>query len=141
MYEQASVISIREDGMVTVSCQTPSCENCKAGAFCGTRDKNFIAYNATETNLTVGDTVELFLPSGKTVLAGFMTLLVPVLLFPVGYYLPVLFNSGVQEGIRAIGGIVGIAIGFLISRTFSKLKEKEYTPEITRIIQAEEKMS
>ncbi len=141
MYEQASVISIRKDGMITVSCQTHSCENCKSGAFCGTRDKNFIAYNGTNTKLTVGDTVELFLPPGKTVLAGFMTLLVPVLLFPIGYHLPLLFNAGVQEGIQIIGGIVGIAIGFLVSRTFSKLKGKEYTPKIVRIIQTEEKMS
>lgn len=141
MYEQASVISIRNDGTITVSCQTQSCENCKAGAFCATKGKHFIAYNGTNTELTIGDTVELYLPPGKTVFAGFMTLLVPVILFPIGYYLPVLFNAGVQEGIRVMGGLVGIAVGFLISRKFSKLKAKEYTPEITRIIQTEEKMS
>lgn len=137
MYEQASVISIQKDGKITVSCQTQSCANCKSSSFCGAKGKHFIAYNGTNTELSIGDNVELFLPPGKTVIAGFVALLLPVLLFPLGYYFPLLFTQQVHEGIQIIGGIGGIAIGFLISRIFSKTKAKEYTPEITRILYSE----
>jgi positive regulator of sigma E activity len=60
--------------------------------------------------------------------------LVPVLLFPIGYYLPSAFVADVREGIRILSGIGGIAVGFMISRIFSKAKAKEYVPKITRII-------
>jgi positive regulator of sigma E activity len=78
--------------------------------------------------------VELYLPPGKTVLAGFVALLVPVLLFPVGYSLPSALVADVGEGVRIISGIGGIAGGFMISRIFSKAKAKEYIPKITRVI-------
>lgn len=134
MYEHASVLSLQDNGVVTVMCQTAGCENCKAGSFCATKGKTFIAQNDTEQTISVGDMVELYLPPGKTVLAGFVALLVPVLLFPVGYYLPSALVADVGEGVRIISGIGGIAVGFMISRIFSKAKAKEYIPKITRVI-------
>lgn len=134
MYEHASVVSIRNRETITVSCETDTCANCQAGSFCATKGKTFVAHNGTDKDLSVGDTVEIYLPPGKTITAGFIALLVPILLFPIGYYLPSLFDTSAAEGIRIVGGIIGIAIGFLISRAFSKAKSKEYTPEVTRII-------
>lgn len=135
MYEHASVVSIRDKGLITVSCETDTCANCKAGSFCASKGKTFVAHNGTDKHLSVGDMVEIYLPPGKTVTAGFIALLVPILLFPVGYYLPSLFSANPGEGIRIVGGIAGIAVGFFISRVFSKLKSKEFTPEITRVIE------
>lgn len=136
MYEQAAVVSITDTHTIKVSCDTQACQNCQAGSFCSTKGKTFVAHNKTGTNLAIGDTVELYLPPGKTIAAGFIALLVPILLFPVGYYLPSLFSQNASEYMRIISGIGGIAIGFLISRAFSKAKSKEYTPEITRIIKS-----
>jgi sigma-E factor negative regulatory protein RseC len=82
----------------------------------------------------VGDKVEIYLPPGKAITAGFIALLVPILLFPVGYYLPTLITQSAGEGIKIISGLIGIGIGFLISRLFSKAKSKEYTPEVTRVV-------
>ncbi|WP_422480323.1 SoxR reducing system RseC family protein [Pleomorphochaeta sp. DL1XJH-081] len=135
MYEHASVVAIKNNNIITVSCETDTCANCKAGTFCATKGKTFNAHNGTDRNLSIGDTVEIYLPPGKTVTAGFIALLVPILLFPVGYYLPSLFNAEVGEGVRIIGGIAGIGLGFFISRLFSKAKSGEYTPEVTRIIE------
>ncbi|MGI6432334.1 MAG: SoxR reducing system RseC family protein [Sphaerochaetaceae bacterium] len=135
MYEQASVVSIQTNGLITVSCQSAGCESCAAGALCNTKGKTFVAHNHAEELLNVGDTVELYLPPGKTVFAGFITLLVPILLFPVGYYLPSLFMKQATEMVRLVFGIGGIALGFLISRLFSKANAHEYTPSITRIIE------
>ncbi|MDD3823555.1 MAG: SoxR reducing system RseC family protein [Sphaerochaetaceae bacterium] len=138
MYEHASVVSIQPDGKITVACQTSGCESCKAGAFCGTKGKTFVARNSAKTELSIGDTVELYLPPGRTILAGFIALLVPILLFPVGYYIPALVVPETSELFRVLTGIGGIAVGFLISRLFSRLKADEYTPQITRIIGREE---
>jgi sigma-E factor negative regulatory protein RseC len=134
MYEQASVVSVSHNEMVTVMCATEACEHCHAGSLCSTKGKTFVARNRTGSQLKSGDTVELYLPPGKTITAGFIALLVPILLFPVGYYLPSLFAGNTTEGIRIVLGIAGIAVGFAISRGFSKLKSDEYTPEITRIL-------
>ena len=134
MYEHASVISIRNKDIITVSCETDTCANCKAGSFCATKGKTFNAHNGTGENLSVGDKVEIYLPPGKTITAGFIALLVPILLFPVGYYLPTLIAQSAGEGLKIISGLIGIAVGFLISRSFSKAKSKEYTPEITRVV-------
>lgn len=135
MYEHALVVSIQNDGMITVACQTASCESCQAGGFCATKGKTFVARNSSDTKLSIGDTVELYLPPGRTVLAGFVALLVPILLFPIGYYLPSIFSGTVSEGIRVLAGIGGIAVGFLISRIFSRRNAQDYTPQITRIIE------
>lgn len=137
MYEHASIVSIQDNGIITVSCQSAGCESCKAGSFCGTKGKTFVARNNSNETLAVGDTVELYLPPGKTVLAGFVALLVPILLFPVGYYLPSLFNPEASEMPRVLFGIGGIAVGFLISRIFSRINAQEYTPRVTRIIDKE----
>ncbi|MFA5570821.1 MAG: SoxR reducing system RseC family protein [Sphaerochaetaceae bacterium] len=135
MVELASVISIESDGSVTVSCQTQTCQNCSAGAFCGSQGKTFSARNTADGHIGIGDTVELYLPPGKTIMAGFVTLLVPILLFPVGYYITSLFHTSPSEMMRVVYGIGGIALGFLISRLFSKRNEHEYTPVITKIIE------
>ncbi|MFA7371049.1 MAG: SoxR reducing system RseC family protein [Sphaerochaetaceae bacterium] len=137
MYEQASVIKIEKDGMVTVACGSSACASCKAGAFCRTKDREFNAYNKTGKALKSGDIVELFLPPGKTIFAGFIALLLPVLLFPLGYYIAPLLGLNVSEGIQILFGIIGIAVGFLIGRLFSKVKGKEYIPTVTRVIQGE----
>ena len=138
MYEQATVVAVKSDTAIEVSCKTEACANCHAGAFCSTKGKTFVARNATEKTLHSGDTVELYLPPGKTIFAGFIALLVPILLFPVGYYLPSLFNPTTGEGVRVITGIGGIALGFLISRLFSRSRSDEYTPEITKVIEESE---
>lgn len=135
MYEQASVVSIKEDGMVKVTCGSSACASCKTSAFCSTKDRQFSAYNKTGGPLNAGDVVELYLPPGKTIFAGFIALLLPVLLFPLGYYLPTIFKLNVGEGIQILLGLGGIAVGFLIGRLFSKVKGREYIPEITRLLE------
>ena len=135
MYERASVVQVNTDETVTVMCATEACSNCHAGAFCSTKGKTFNAHNSSGVVLHAGDAVELYLPPGKTIIAGFVALLVPILLFPAGYYLPSLFGNEIAEWVRIVAGIGGIAVGFGISRTFSRMKSREYTPQITRVFE------
>ena len=135
MYEHAVVTAIGNNRRISVTCQTESCTNCHAGAFCSTKGKTFLAKNSKELTLSIGDEVELYLPPGRTILAGVITLMVPLMLFPVGYYLPHLLSTNPSELIKILWGFIGIAGGFMISRIFSKVKANEYSPEITRKIE------
>jgi sigma-E factor negative regulatory protein RseC len=137
MYEHAVVVSSGPSRKITVTCNTSSCGECHAGAFCSAKGKNFIAKNIHDLKLSKGDIIELYLPPGKTLFAGFITLLVPLILFPIGYFLPNALSVDPTEPLRILGGFVGIALGFVISGIFSRLKANEYMPSITRIIEKE----
>ena len=134
MYEIAQVVSIKDKNHISVTCSSSACKSCSAGALCSTKGKTFIAKDTTDNDIHVGDTVELFLPPAKTIFAGFMTLMVPLILFPIGYYIGRLLLPGSQEVVHIGIGIIGIAVGFLIGRIFSTIKGGEYTPTITRIM-------
>ena len=84
MYQHAVVVAIKTNNMLTVSCDTGGCENCKAGALCSTKGKTFSAANHSGLKLGIGDNVELYLPPGKTVFAGVIAIMVPLILFPLG---------------------------------------------------------
>ncbi|MCB5231247.1 MAG: SoxR reducing system RseC family protein [Sphaerochaetaceae bacterium] len=138
MYEYASVISVENNDTINVSCDTSACQGCKAGAFCQTKGKSFKAANSNQLPIDIGDMVEIYLPPGKTVFAAFMALLVPLLLFPVGYYLGEALAPSSSEIVKVLFGVLGMALGFLISRIFSHFKAKDYTPQITRVIDPKE---
>lgn len=135
MYEQASVISIHNSKVVKVTCETAGCANCHASSFCNTKGKSFLAHNHSGSQLNIGDVVELYLPPGKTIFAGFITLLVPIILFPIGYYLPSWLHFSESEVVSVLLGLAAIGVGFLISRLFSKIKGHDYIPQITRILE------
>ncbi len=138
MYEIAQVITIKNNSHVIVSCNTSACESCQAGALCSTKGKTFTARNSSKQPLHKGDMVELYLPPGKTIFAGFITLMVPLILFPVGYYLGATLFPSSQEIIHILIGVAGIAFGFFLSGMFSKIKSSQYTPEITKIMKTED---
>jgi len=134
MYEMAEVVNIKNSSHITVSCSTSACENCHAGALCSTKGKTFVARNSSDYPIKQGDMVELYLPPGKTIFAGFVALMVPLILFPIGYYLGIAIFPASKEVIHIFVGIVGMAIGFALSGIFSKIRAVQYTPEITKIM-------
>ena len=137
MYEHAVVVGLGPNKKITVTCNTSSCGECHAGAFCSAKGKTFVATNPHDLKLGKGDIIELYLPPGKTLFAGFITLLVPLILFPIGYFLPNALVKAPTELVRILGGFAGIVLGFVISGVFSRIKANEYMPSITRIIDKE----
>lgn len=135
MYEHAIIIATDNNGKVTVSCDTGACTSCKGSAFCKAKGKTFPAKLTEQVQVSIGDTVELYLPPGKTVASSFIALLLPILLFPIGYYIPSLFSSTVTETIRIIAGFIGIAIGFGFARIFTKLRGDQFIPTVVRVIE------
>ncbi len=134
MYEVAQVVSIQDKNHISVTCSSSACKSCSAGALCSTKGKTFIAKDTTDGEIKTGDMVELFLPPAKTLFAGFITLMVPLILFPIGYYIGKALFAGSGEIVHIFTGIAGIALGFVISRIFSKTKGAQYKPSITRIL-------
>ncbi len=130
----AEVVNIKNNSHITVSCSTSACEGCHAGALCSTKGKTFVARNSNEYALKQGDTVELYLPPGKTIFAGFVALMVPLILFPIGYYFGIALFPTSAEVVHILIGIVGMASGFALSGVFSKIKASQYTPEITKVM-------
>lgn len=111
MIEKARVISIDGD-RVTLAC--PDADTCKAcsSSFCSTKQRRFSAENTNHLELRPDDEVEVFVHPGKAVLAGFMVLILPLLLFILGFDLAGRVLGIVSEAGRAGVGALSLAVGF-----------------------------
>ena len=95
--------------------------------------------NPSDLELTEGDTVEIFLPPGRTVLSSAITFLLPLMLFPAGYGLASSLIPGSDEGISFLVGfgalLAGLPLGALIRKYMVKGGESlSSAPEITRVL-------
>ena len=132
MTETTKVLEVSSDEVV-VGCITSSCENCSGNSFCNVKEKTFTAANPKNLDIHKGDTVDVYLPPGKTIISGFMILMLPLALFLGGligtrWLVP---DSG--EGFQALGGFIGMAVGFLIGYLFGQAKKHKYQPIITSV--------
>ncbi len=123
---------------ITLSCSSLSggCKNCSGNSFCSANGKIFSALNEKQFDLKSGDTVEIYLPPGRTVFAGFMVLIFPLISFIVFYGLSTaIFGS--NEGLGVISGVLGLAVGFAITFYYNKVSKRKNTPRITKLINKE----
>ena len=134
MTEITQVISI-ERHHVTLGCITTSCKACSGSSFCNIQGKTFTAINPEKLSIKVGDTVDVYLPPGKTIFSGFMILIFPLILFLAGLLGVRAAVPGAGDGLQALGGFIGLAAGFLIGYIFGLIKKKTYQPVITGIHQ------
>lgn len=134
MIEQGKITAINGDEIV-LSCASLSegCKNCSGNSFCSSNGKVFSAINDKEIDLKSGDTVEIYLPPGRTVFAGFMVLIFPLLLFILFFAVGAwLFNG--SEGPGVLSGILGLIVGFGITYLYNRLNKQKNTPHITRLV-------
>ncbi len=134
MYEHVVVERIDAQGTVFVGCDAKACGNCSGSMFCNVKHKTFPAKNPNDLEVRPGDVVELYLPPGKTVFSTFMTLMVPLALFPVGYYLAGLFNAQASELMRFFFGIGGVMAGFLFAWLFFRKRGNSYIPIVSSVV-------
>lgn len=109
-----------------------ACKGCAAGALCKTKGRSIIALNRSHIDLAPGDHVEIFLPPGRTIFAGFSVLIFPLLTFIAGFVLAgtALPESG--EGTRALFGLAGLGLGFLLSYLYNRSAKSRNYPFVTR---------
>jgi len=111
MIEKARVLKIDGD-QVTLAClDIAGCKSC-SGSFCSTKQRRFTAENTKHLELEPNDQVEVFIHPGKAVLAGFMVLIFPLILFILGFEAAGRFLGMASEAARAGVGALALAVGF-----------------------------
>ena len=107
--------------------------------FWGVRERSYSVANSSGLAIAEGNTVEIFLPPGRTVLSSAITFLLPLFLFPVGYTLAGRIVPGAGEGMSFLVGfgalLTGFPLGALIRRGHSTV------PEVTRVLTPAEALS
>jgi positive regulator of sigma E activity len=110
-----------------------------ARRFWGVRERSYSVINPRDLTVDEGDTVEIFLPPGRTVLSSAITFLLPLMLFPVGFSLAGRFVPGAGEGVSFLVGfgalLAGLPLGALIR------KGRNTVPEITKVLTPAEAIS
>lgn len=138
MYTTSRVLKITDEKTVVVGCSTSACNSCKAEMFCNNKnDNSFVVRNDKKIDVKIGDTVELFMPPGKTVLSVVLVFALPLLFFPAGYLLMKNFTQS-NELVNALTGFGAMAVAFAAAALISFRNKASLMPVITRIIAKEE---
>ncbi|NLE14280.1 MAG: SoxR reducing system RseC family protein [Spirochaetales bacterium] len=135
MYEIVTVTKILSPEMLEVSCTSSACNGCKGAAFCNTKGKHFEAWNKTGLAVQAGQAVQIYLKPSRTIAGTLITLIVPLALFPVGYYLSQM--AGFSEGASFLTALSSIGLGFLGVWFYFKTSQKRYLPVVERILTEE----
>jgi positive regulator of sigma E activity len=131
MIEIVEVVGINDKNCVEVTCPTTACKSCSGNMFCNVKGKTFKAKvddNFEEIN--IGDSLKIYLPPGRTISTSFITLMVPLLMFPIFF----LLLPSSSEGYKFLAGIVGIIIGFIAVGTYFYFSKSKYYPKVIEII-------
>ena len=132
MIERAIVNEVQGD-IVLLGCEPKgSCESCGSG-FCSPRERIFKARNRHGLPLDSGDIVDVYLAPGKTVAAGFVVLMVPLLGFIFGFLAAGRLFAGASEAVKALTGLAGLALGFLVSWYYGKKRKSLDLPEVVAL--------
>jgi sigma-E factor negative regulatory protein RseC len=78
--------------------------------------------------------VEIFLPPGRTIFAGFSVLIFPLLTFIAGFAAGGILIPESGEGLRALFGLAGLGLGFLLSYLYNRSAKSRNFPVLTRKI-------
>ena len=133
MYRSAKVKAINNDGTVLLYCGTEACNGCKARLFCNNRDQTeFLARNDRKLELSEDDSVEVFLPPGKTVAGTALVFALPLALFPAGYLL-VRNLTPANELLCALGGLGAMVLAFGIAAVISIKNKRALMPVVTKM--------
>ena len=136
MKDTATVQSV-EGGMVKLICgANEACRSCKANSLCSAKSREVSAVNLKGISIRRGDKVEFFIPPGKTILAGFVVLILPLLTFILAFIMAGRLFPGVGEGLQALAGLGGLAAGFSLSFLYNGLTKKKNVPVITRRVES-----
>jgi positive regulator of sigma E activity len=111
------------------SCSSGNCAGCSSGG----KTKLIQAKNTKELPIKTGTLIEMELSSAKALIAAFRVLIVPLLLFIIGFTISGKIGSS-SEGLQVAGGFTGLVAGFLLNFLFSKKNRMKEMPEIVRIL-------
>ncbi len=131
MYEVVEVVKNNNNKEVEVTCPAEICSGCSGSMFCNVKGKTFNAKVPKDfEQINVGDKLKLYLPPAKTISSSFITLIVPLLLFPIFY----LLSPFKGEGGNFLFGLLGIVIGFIAVAIYFKINKNKYYPKVVEKI-------
>ena len=133
MQETAIITGIEEDKITVKVVQDEHCASCDSH-MCKAEGREFVAVDNAGLDLTIGDCVRVYFSPGKTILAGFMVLIVPCILFILFYFVSGAILSTSSQMLQSLFGVIGLAAGFVLSLVLKKKRGKEDLPEIIRKI-------
>jgi positive regulator of sigma E activity len=122
MKEKGRVVSTDGELVTLAFIKHDQCDSC-GSSFCNVKERVFTAKNSSRIPLSKGDTVEVFLPPGKTIGASFFLLIFPLLLFVGLYMVAEYLMPNIGEGLKVLIGTAGLGIGIgipLLGRLFRK---------------------
>ena len=73
MYERVTITKLLPADLVEVSCSSSACTMCKGAMFCNNKGRTFKAWNKNKLDLASGDSINLFLPPARTIVATLIT--------------------------------------------------------------------
>lgn len=145
------------DKPLVVNDDIPSTKTATSRKFWGVKERAYRVTNPEGFAISEGDTVEIFLPPGRTIWSAATTFLLPLALFPVGYLLTGSIIPGtassaaspsatspasVDEGIAFLVGfgflLLGIPLGYLFRKIAGGLTA---IPQITKVLTPTEALS
>ena len=133
MRERVLVKQVDGDRIIC-SCSTSACHTCPGNSFCNIKVREIEAQNRAGKPVEIGDSVEIHLPPGKTIFAGFMVMILPLILFGVFFSLVGMILPRSGEGVRVLAGIAGLFAGFGASWLYSMATNSRNLPEVVRVL-------
>ena len=133
----ATIKGIDENRHVTVKyCEDEECAKCEGGCSTGFKQKEtkLTELNAQDLSLKAGDAVELFVSPRKAIKAGFLILILPLLLFVAFYFAGESLLGIASELLQVLFALCGIALGLLLNVFLKKSSTGKELPEIFRKI-------
>ncbi|MGD1815740.1 MAG: SoxR reducing system RseC family protein [Pleomorphochaeta sp.] len=127
MVEIVETIKINEDKSIEVACPTTTCKGCSGSMFCNMKGKTFsVKVDKDFEDIKIGDRLKIFLPPARTISTSFITLMIPLLMFPLFF----IFAPTNSEGYKFLFGLLGIAIGFIGVGIYFHFTKSKYYPKV-----------
>lgn len=142
--EQGRVVAVSSDEAWVQTIRESACHSCAARKGCGQRALNqrygeaFQIRVANVIGAQVGDEVVVGVPESSLLKASLMLYLAPLLMMVVGAIFMERWVSA-QEGWVILGGLVGLAAGFVWARWFSQRyrSDQSFAPQLLRHSQSQ----
>ena len=130
MTEICTVKKVRRGGVYVELTRKDECDGCKMCAF--NNKKSIVVPAACTIDVTVGQTVEVEMPTRSPGAASLLIYAVPLLLILIGALAGYAGGLWWQIGLSATGLIIGLAVAYAIDRAYRK--KSGMIPTVTRIV-------
>lgn len=118
---------------IIASCDKTACESCKGNFFCSSKKTEFEVNNPKKLEIKKGDTIEINIPSGKTIFTSFISFAMPLIFFFAGL-ITAYFIWKDNQIMQFLLGFIMLCIAFAINAIYFKIYRHKYCPDIDKVI-------